>query len=411
MHIVKSRLVIRVYLHYLDLRMNTGSMIKMIKPHKYLNRIILFLIAATIVCTVLFPKMQDAFATNIVLNGLIAVVLLVGIVISMRQTYMLIPALDWLEKFKKNDRSEKTSKVPELLGTMATMMEEQKNRKLSLSTVSMNTLLDGIASRMDEGREVTRYIIGLLIFLGLLGTFWGLLTTIGSIGNTIDSLQVGSGDVGLMFDDLKEGLAAPLSGMGTAFSSSLFGLAGSLILGFIDLQSGQAQGRFFNHLEDWLSGITKLSSAGGNANIDTSEGSVPSYVSALLEQSADSLENLNRVIVRSEDNKSEINHAITNLSSQLSALVDHQTDIHSAMVKMVSALGENKKEDTNISAKHLRNIDIQLKALTNETIKGQDKFTASLHSEIRLLARTLGAIVDSSTKSNKKIALTAKRDE
>ena len=205
----------------------------MIKPHKYLNRIILFLIAVTIVCTVLFPKMQDAFATNIVLNGLIAVVLLVGIVISMRQTYMLIPALDWLEKFKKNDRSEKTSKVPELLGTMATMMEEQKNRKLSLSTVSMNTLLDGIASRMDEGREVTRYIIGLLIFLGLLGTFWGLLTTIGSIGNTIDSLQVGSGDVGLMFDDLKEGLAAPLSGMGTAFSSSLFGLAGSLILGFI----------------------------------------------------------------------------------------------------------------------------------------------------------------------------------
>ena len=383
----------------------------MIKPHKYLNRIIHFLIAVTIVCTVLFPKMQDAFATNIVLNGLIAAVLLVGIVISMRQTYMLIPALNWLEKFKKNDRSEKTSKVPELLGTMATMMEEQKNRNLSLSTVSMNTLLDGIASRMDEGREVTRYIIGLLIFLGLLGTFWGLLTTIGSIGNTIDSLQVGSGDVGLMFDDLKEGLAAPLSGMGTAFSSSLFGLAGSLILGFIDLQSGQAQGRFFNHLEDWLSGITKLSSAGGNVNIDTSEGSVPSYVSALLEQSADSLENLNRVIVRSEDNKSEINHAITNLSSQLSALVDHQTDINTAMVKMVSTLGENKKEDTNISAKHLRNIDIQLKALTNETIKGQDKFTASLHSEIRLLARTLGAIVDSSTKSNKKIALTAKRDE
>ncbi len=377
----------------------------MIKPHKYLNRIILFLIGITIVCAVLFPKMQDAFATNIVLNGLIAAVLLVGIVISMRQTYMLIPALHWLEKFKKNNSTENGTKVPELLGTMATMMEEQKNRKLSLSTASMSTLLDGIASRMDEGREVTRYIIGLLIFLGLLGTFWGLLTTIGSIGNTIDSLQVGSGDVGLMFDDLKEGLAAPLSGMGTAFSSSLFGLAGSLVLGFIDLQSGQAQGRFFNHLEDWLSGITKLSSARSSLNIDASEASVPSYVSALLEQSADSLESLHKVILRSEVNKSEINHAITNLSTQLSALVDHQAEMHSGMIQMVSALGANKNEDVNHSAKHLRNIDIQLKALTVETIKGQDKFTASLHSEIRLLARTLGAVVDSATNTKEKTSV------
>lgn len=373
----------------------------MMRPQKYLNRTILFLIGVIIVCAVLFPKMQDAFATNPMLNGLIATVLLFGIIISMRQTYMLIPALNWLESFKKNDSSEVTPEAPELLGAMATMMEEQKDRKMSLSTMSMRTLLDGIAARMDEGREITRYIIGLLIFLGLLGTFWGLLTTIGSIGDTIDSLRVGSGDVGLMFEDLKEGLAAPLSGMGTAFSSSLFGLAGSVVLGFIDLQSGQAQGRFFNHLEDWLSGITKLSSAGNNIALEAGDASVPAYVSALLEQSADSLDSLHKVISRSEENKSEINHAITNLSAQLSGLVDHQGEMRSVMKQMVSVLAANKDDSADSSATHLRNIDIQLKALTDETIKGQDKFAASLHSEIRLLARTLGAIVDGTAKAPK----------
>ena len=232
----------------------------MIRPQKYLNRTIFFLIGVIIVCAFLFPTMEAAFAANPGLNGLIALVLIFGIIISMRQTYMLVPAVTWLEKFKKNDSSEVTEEAPELLGAMSKMMEEQKDRKMSLSTMSMTTLLDGIAARMDEGREITRYIIGLLIFLGLLGTFWGLLGTISSIGATIDSLRVGSGDVSMMFEDLKVGLAAPLAGMGTAFSSSLFGLAGSVVLGFIDLQTGQAQGRFFNHLEDWLSGITQTGS-------------------------------------------------------------------------------------------------------------------------------------------------------
>ncbi|MBT7581397.1 MAG: flagellar motor protein MotA, partial [Kordiimonadaceae bacterium] len=367
----------------------------MIRPQKYLNRTIFFLIGVIIVCAVLFPTMEAAFAANPGLNGLIALVLVSGIFISMRQTYMLIPSVDWLEEFKKDETSEAAPEAPALLGAMATMMEEQKDRKMSLSTMSMRTLLDGIAARMDEGREITRYIIGLLIFLGLLGTFWGLLGTIGSIGATIDSLQVGSGDASLMFEDLKEGLAAPLAGMGTAFSSSLFGLAGSVILGFIDLQSGQAQGRFFNHLEDWLSGITKLSS-GSNIALEAGDASVPAYVSALLEQSADSLDSLHKVISRSEENKSDINHAITNLSSQLSGLVDHQVEMRSVMKQMVSVLAASKDSGSEASATHLRSIDIQLKALTDETIKGQDKFASSLHSEIRLLARTLGAMVDGS---------------
>lgn len=386
----------------------------MIKPQKYLNRTIFFLIGVIIVCAFLFPTMQSAFETNPGLNGLIALVLIAGIIISMRQTYTLIPAVHWLENFKKADGTEAAGNAPELLGAMAKMMDEQRDKKMSLSTMSMNTLLDGIAARMDEGREITRYIIGLLIFLGLLGTFWGLLGTIGSIGDTINSLQVSSGDISLMFEDLKEGLAAPLAGMGTAFSSSLFGLAGSVVLGFIDLQTGQAQGRFFNHLEDWLSGITKLSSASSNIGIEAGDASVPAYVSALLEESADSLDSLHKVIARSEENKTEVNQAITNLSVQLSSLVDHQAEMRSVMKQMVTHLAAGSDGNADVSEKHLRNIDVQLKTLTDETIKSQDKFADTMHSEIRLLARTISAAMDGSaaaaTPTKQRVKATVTRE-
>lgn len=373
----------------------------MIKPQKYLNRTILFLVGVIIVCAFLFSTMRDAFATNPGLNGLIGLVLISGIIISMRQTYTLIPATQWLEGFKKADSSEPNAEAPELLGSMAKMMDEQRDKKMSISTMSMTTILDGIASRMDEGREITRYIIGLLIFLGLLGTFWGLLGTIGSIGDTIKSLQVGTGDISLMFEDLKEGLAAPLGGMGTAFSSSLFGLAGSLVLGFVDLQAGQAQNRFFNHLEDWLSGITKLTSAGSNIALGAGDASVPAYVSALLEESADSLNSLHKVISKSEESRVDVNKAITNLSIQLSSLVDHQSEMRTVMKQMVTYLASNNDSSNEVSEKHLRNIDIQLKTLTDETIKTQDKFADTMHSEIRVLARTISAAMDGSATAAK----------
>ena len=127
---------------------------------------------------------------------------------------------------------------------------------LALSTSTWRSILDSISTRLDENRDILRYLAGLLVFLGLLGTFWGLVTTVSAVGATIQSLSVGSGDAGIIFEDLKAGLAAPLSGMGIAFSSSLFGLSGSLVLGFLDLQAGQAQNRFYTELEDWLSTIT-----------------------------------------------------------------------------------------------------------------------------------------------------------
>jgi hypothetical protein len=148
-------------------------------------------------------------------------------------------------------------KSPVLLAPMATMLRDRTGH-LSLATGAMRSLLDSVASRLEEQRETTRYLVGLLIFLGLLGTFWGLLQTVSTVGATIGTLDTNAGDNVLLFDQLKEGLAGPLKGMGTAFSASMFGLSGSLILGFLDLQAGHAQGRFYNELEDWLSGITEL---------------------------------------------------------------------------------------------------------------------------------------------------------
>lgn len=203
------------------------------------------------------------------LNGLIIGVLLVGIVYSFRQVLRLYPEISWVNNFRISDpgiMAEKTK--PVLLAPMATMLRDRTGH-LALATGAMRSLLDSVASRLEEQRETTRYLVGLLVFLGLLGTFWGLLQTVSSVGNSIGALDTGGGDNTMLFDQLKEGLAGPLKGMGTAFSASMFGLSGSLILGFLDLQAGHAQGRFYNELEDWLSGITELQLAdtpgGGDA--------------------------------------------------------------------------------------------------------------------------------------------------
>ena len=365
----------------------------MTRPTKYLNTIILFLTAVIVLVAVLFPNMEEAFLTNYMLNGVIVTVLIIGILFSISQVRKISAAVNWIQAFQKEGDPDALPEPPAMLAPMAAMMEEQQRRK-SLSALSLRTILDGIAGRMDESRETTRYLIGLLIFLGLLGTFWGLLGTIGSVKDTIDSLSVGSGDITLLFEDLKQGLAAPLGGMGTAFSSSLFGLAGSVILGFIDLQTGQAQRSFFNGLEDWLSGITKLSRGGGIAT-DAGDGSVPAYVSALLEQTADSLDNLHKVISRSEEKRMEVNTALISLSEQIAGMSDSNSEVNSVLKKLVEVIAlqqgsEREKTDTT----HLRNIDVQMKHLLEETVKGQDQLTDDLRAEFKLLARTLGAIMD-----------------
>ncbi|HEX2447219.1 MAG TPA: flagellar motor protein MotA [Methyloceanibacter sp.] len=235
--------------------------VKLTRPQVFLWRMSLFLILAILLAIILdgqTGQLRHSFMANPGLNALIIGVLVVGIVYAFRQVLRLYPEITWVNNFRISDpgiSSDKTT--PTLLAPMATMLKDRTGH-LSLATGAMRSLLDSVASRLDEQRETTRYLVGLLVFLGLLGTFWGLLETVSSVGATIGTLDTNAGESVLLFDQLKEGLAGPLKGMGTAFSCSMFGLAGSLILGFLDLQAGHAQGRFYNELEDWLSGITEL---------------------------------------------------------------------------------------------------------------------------------------------------------
>ncbi|MEO1103602.1 MAG: flagellar motor protein MotA [Pseudomonadota bacterium] len=224
-------------------------------PQMYLWRMGLFVILIGFLIFIQIITISDAFMANPILNGLIIFVGLIGVLLSVLQVTRLYREINWVNRFRTGAPGSR--RPPVLLAPMATLLRDGVDETI-MSAVTMRSILDTIGTRLDEQRDILRYLIGLLVFLGLLGTFYGLLQTISSVGNTIQSLDVGSGDSALIFQDLKAGLEAPLSGMGTAFSSSLFGLTASLIVGFLDLQAGQAQNRFYTELEDWLSTLTDI---------------------------------------------------------------------------------------------------------------------------------------------------------
>lgn len=230
---------------------------KLASPQVYLWRMTIFLIIAAFIALILYRQIYNAFMANPGLNGVIIAVLFIGIVLAFRQIFRLFPEIRWVNTFRVAEPGVEVERPPVLLAPMATLLGDRIGR-MAISTQTMRSILDSIQMRLDEDRDMGRYLTSLLIFLGLLGTFWGLLQTVASVADTIQSLDVSSANTGVIFEDLKDGLAAPLSGMGVAFSSSLFGLAGSLILGFLDLQAGQGQSMFYNDLEDWLSTVTDL---------------------------------------------------------------------------------------------------------------------------------------------------------
>src|SRR5579872_5497617 len=209
----------------------------------------IFLIIVAFVVLILEKQIETAFHANPGLNGFIIGVLLLGSFFTFRQVIRLFRAIGWVNSLS-GARPWRSNKGPRLLGPMATLLNAGVGAR-GLSTTTSRAILDSVGTRLDEGRELNRYLIGLLVFLGLLGTFWGLLETVRSIGGVINAMQTNV-DAGAMFDDLKSGLSKPIAGMSISFTSSLFGLAGSLILGFLDLQAGQAQNRFYTELEDFL---------------------------------------------------------------------------------------------------------------------------------------------------------------
>lgn len=373
---------------------------------------VVFLVLVLAACGALFQPLREAFEANPALNGLILFVLVLGIVYIFRQVITLKPEVDWLDHLRKESSGGlifpgqlSDARPPRLLGPMATMVGERKGGRLSLSALSMRTLLDSIKSRIEESHDISRYLIGLLIFLGLLGTFWGLLETVSAVGSTISNLSIASDDSGALFEDLKEGLETPLAGMGTAFSSSLLGLAGSLVLGFLELQAGQAHNRFMNDLEEWLSGVTRLSS--GGVGDGGGEQSVPAYLQALLEQTADSLDVLQRTIARGEDERQSVTMNLVKLTEQLGTMTDQMrteqgvllrlAETQSQLKPLLMRLTEMDFSMTGIdeaSRSHIRNLDFHMERLVGDVVTGREQTVQEIRMEIRLLARTIAAIAE-----------------
>jgi hypothetical protein len=374
----------------------------MTKPQSYLYRMVLFLAVALATVVLLFGPLYSAFLANTALNGLILGVLLVGIFNMFRMVLMLRPEVAWIDSFRRDGVAVASGRGPRLLAPMATMLGERSGDRFSLSTMAMRSLLDGIATRLDEGRETARYFIGLLVFLGLLGTFWGLLETVHSIGDVISGLSVQGGAVLEVFDRLKTGLQAPLAGMGTAFSSSLFGLAGSLVLGFLALQAGQAQNRFYNDLEEWLSGQTRL---GGGGIVGDGDQPVPAYIQALLEQTADNLENLQRTMARGEDSRTDANRQIAALTGKLGdlseslraeqdvlrALAQGQADLKPILAALAEAQAGGAGDQSTVA---LKSIEAHLGRLLADQSAGRQEAVQEIRNEIRLLARTIAALAE-----------------
>ncbi len=259
------------------------------QPRVYLVKMVVFTLLIGILATVLFPQFKKAFMSNPGLNGMIVIVLLLGLGYAFRMVWRLIREVNWVNHFRVTDPGLEIPYSPNLLAPMEALLANRQGATV-LSPTTLRSLLDSLASRLDEARDISRYMIGLLVFLGLLGTFWGLLQTVASVGDVIKSLDVGSADSSTIFDDLKSGLEAPLAGMGTSFSSSLFGLSGSLILGFLDLQASQAQNRFYNSLEDWLASLTDIEMG------EAGQATMPQYLHMDMSGIQDGIERMNATL-------------------------------------------------------------------------------------------------------------------
>ena len=294
-------------------------------PRIFLVRITVFLILVGFIVLILYQKIGTAFAANPGLNGLIFFVLFVGIVYGIRNVARLFREVRWVNALPRGEAA--VAKPPILLAPMATLLGDRPPTS-AMSTITLRVILDSIGTRLDEAREVSRYLTGLLIFLGLLGTFWGLIETVGSLGGVLKSMQAG-GDAGAMFDDLKSNLAAPLAGMSVSFTSSLFGLSGSLILGFLDLQAGQAQNRFYTELEDTLTAQAAVEPIEPGAS-----GGVPDLRAALEKLSGGA----------DPSHQRASSAAMANLADGIQALVQHMRAEQQQIRDWVEAQAEQNGE-------------------------------------------------------------------
>lgn len=338
---------------------------QMTDPKRYLLRMVIILLVTFGILALLYQPLASAFMGNAVLNGVIIATALIGVAFIFRQTLRLVPEARWLNTVKSTHTLSRSAPRPVLLATVHAMLSASHEEQ-HLSALSLRSVLDGVAARLDEGREISRYFIGLLVFLGLLGTFWGLLQTIGSVSAVVGGLDMTSLDFDQLMSQLREGLDAPLSGMATAFSSSLFGLGASLVLGFLDLQLGQAMGRFFNEVEDWLSAFARFgdSTGTGTGNQALAQG--------LSEEGARAMISLSRAIEQAESGRASHHSQLAQLNSQLAVMNENMarearlTDQLAQLTTRLEMLQQSL--ETQAKQQHA-SISAELKALSSAMVK------------------------------------------
>ena len=294
---------------------------RMTDPRSYMLRMVVILAVTLVIIGLLFNQLATAFSGNLPLNSVIVATAIIGVAFIFRQTWRLVPEAKWLSNIQKTNTISHSAPRPILLATVHVMLSDASEDG-QLSALSLRSVLDGVAVRLDEAREISRYFIGLLVFLGLLGTFWGLLQTIGSVGRVVGSLDLSSTDFDAMMSQLRNGLDAPLAGMATAFSSSLFGLGGSLVIGFLDLQLGQAMGRFFNEVEDWLSAFAKFS----DQTASRPDSGQQALAQGLSEEGARAMITLASAIDAAQRDRAEQTRQITSLNTTLAVLSEQMAD-------------------------------------------------------------------------------------
>lgn len=342
---------------------------------------------------VALPRVLPVFQANPWLNGFIVFVFVIGVLACFWQVVQLIGSVRWIERFAGGDNQEHR-RPPSILAPLASLLGSRSAR-MQLGSASTRSILDSVASRIDEDREITRYIVNLLIFLGLLGTFYGLATTVPAVVDTIRSLAPQEGEEGLsVFNRLMTGLEAQLGGMGVAFASSLLGLAGSLIVGLLELFAGHGQNRFYRELEEWLSSITRVSFSSGEEGTGDS-----GVVSQVLDTMAEQMEMLQEMFVETAEGRAAVDQRLTELvetiqemnrrqdqTGTITAALDRVAVGQEALTEILRAQGEHGGIDAE-SRMRLRSIDVQMLRILEEISAGRQESLAELRKDIDLMIK------------------------
>lgn len=338
----------------------------MTDPRRYLIRMIIFLVAVLVIAGLLAGTLVQAFLGNVTINSVILIALVIGIIFIFRQTLRLQPEVRWMRSMLGETKIAPPTTPPSLLATVAVLFADGKQRRRSVSAQALRSILDGVAVRLDESREIARYLIGLLVFLGLLGTFWGLLQTVQSVSLAVNSIDLAAGSISALVGQLKSGLDGPLAGMATAFSSSLFGLAGSLVLGFLDLQLGQASGRFYTEVEDWLSQSVQLNDP------TTGSSGTTALATGLSEAAAERMAALADAVRSGEADRQAIN-------AQLASLIVALTQLNSTM------------ERDNSIVERLAGLEASIQILAQEMRNDRRGLNDTISDELRALGHMLAS--------------------